>query len=463
MTRVNDRQAGFVQGTVVLMADGSLKPIERIKPGDYVMSFDVNSSSSELKPRVVLDTFSYISRDVLEVRADEDSVMVAQGQLFLTPGADWKFAHETAHITDMIGDARNFDVIKVRTGNHKIYDIMVDDNHSLVANGFRVHNALGSSSTSSDGSTGGTGSTSGSNQDSSYGGLGSFAGTLGMQGPSRPSTTSSRTSSNTSSSGEPASSSSSFSDNQSRGGGGGGYSARNNVSSINRKTKSKSKEPAVDYKVNAYSAYTAINDTMSYICDIMVTYASSNYFTVRTAATTYTRYADQLAADALVNINKSNVSVADKATLVAYHADIINTFDNIRYAWSNPNDTAVNITLLTRACLNVNSFVDRSLAILSKYIGSQKSNLTYKLPGFTPPGKVNIASIPENPAYVKVSSNTWMTTLPSPIGTTITPGTTGGIGASYTKTRVVRGFLYQYNPKIGWRKIGPADQYRDLS
>ena len=140
MSKVNDKNVGFAEGTTVLMANGSLKPIEKIQPGEWVMSFDTNSSSSDLEPREVIDTFKHIIRDVLEVQSGEDSMIVARGQLFLAPNADWQFAHETARITDVEGNPRDFTVTKVIGGKHKIYDIIVDRNHSLIANGFRVHN-----------------------------------------------------------------------------------------------------------------------------------------------------------------------------------------------------------------------------------------------------------------------------------------------------------------------------------
>ena len=123
MSKVNDKNVGFAEGTTVLMANGGLKPIEKIQPGEWVMSFDASSSSSELEPREVIDTFKHIIRDVLEVQSGEDSMIVARGQLFLAPNADWHFAHETTNITDVEGNPRAFTVTKVIGGKHKIYDI----------------------------------------------------------------------------------------------------------------------------------------------------------------------------------------------------------------------------------------------------------------------------------------------------------------------------------------------------
>ena len=174
MTTVNDNNRGFVEGTVVRMADGKLKPIERIVPGDWVMSFDTRSARSELEPREVIDVFKYVGRDVLEVRSSDDSLMVMPGQLFLTPGMDWSFAQDSAYITDEQGNARSFEIIKNKQGKQRIYDIIVDDNHSLIANGFRVHNDDGTSVRGGDTPGFGTGGSGGA-----IGGGGGYGGSPG--------------------------------------------------------------------------------------------------------------------------------------------------------------------------------------------------------------------------------------------------------------------------------------------
>ena len=470
MSKVNDKNVGFAEGTTVLMANGSLKPIEKIQPGEWVMSFDTNSSSSDLEPREVIDTFKHIIRDVLEVQSGEDSMIVARGQLFLAPNADWQFAHETARITDVEGNPRDFTVTKVIGGKHKIYDIIVDRNHSLVANGFRVHNngggtvrnpstSMGSASgsftraetaiRSTVGNAVRTGDNPGSRPGDTNSGLGNKVGPAPKEpsGPNKENPTN---------------------DNRDNRGGGGRDSFRSSSPLSGRRSKSSPrkaapKEPPIDKKVLAYIAYTAVQETMDYICDVQLTYLGTSYFTVRTAVTNYLKYADALSKDALAHVLNSTMGASDKNNLESFHVDIINTFTIIRNSWSNPNDTSVNLESIKRACLNVKQFVDRSQGVISKYIGSQVPDLKYKVPGLASPPKVALPTQVQSPLYVKTAGNTWVTTAESIAGTTTTPAITGGLGASYTKTRVVRGYLYAYTPGRGWAKIGPADQYKALS
>ena len=470
MSKVNDKNVGFAEGTTVLMANGSLKPIEKIQPGEWVMSFDTNSSASDLEPREVIDTFKHIIRDVLEVQSGEDSMIVARGQLFLAPNADWQFAHETARITDTDGNPRDFTVTKVIGGKHKIYDIIVDRNHNLVANGFRVHNdnpsqgaysaprsldrdSQGSSAKaarSAEGNAVRTGDNPGSRPRDTNSGLGNKA----SPAPKVPSGPNKET---------PAGN-----NPDNRGGGGGRDSFTSSSPLSGRRSKSRPPKaapeaPPLDKKVLAYIAYTAVQETMDYICDVQLTYLGTSYFTVRTAVTNYLKYADALSKDALAHVLNSTMGASDKNNLESFHVDIINTFTIIRNSWSNPNDTSVNLESIKRACLNVKQFVDRSQGVISKYIGSQVPDLKYKVPGLASPPKVALPTQVQSPLYVKTAGNTWVTTAESTAGTTTTPAITGGLGASYTKTRVVRGYLYAYTPGRGWAKIGPADQYKALS
>ena len=475
MSKVNDNSVGFVQGTTVLMADGKLKPIEKIRPGDWVMSFDIDYPQSPLEPRQVIDTMSYLTRDVMEVVSGDDAILVGRGQLFLTPGMDWHYAHETAYITDAEGNTRDFSVTKVNQGNFKIHDIIVDDHHSLVANGFRVHN--GGSGNAGSGGPGGAGAAAGyaqaaatSNAKSAEGkavregdtisGKSSSYGFSTQNGPNKgydPNQT-------TSSSSGPTKDSSTSKDAGYTGGANGkdnGGKSDSPVRLVNNSVHRKQEPPKKvkpDEKALAYAAYSALQETMDYICDIQITYVGRSYFTVRTAVSNYMKYADALAADALIHINASDMGAADKSSLANFSADITNTHDIIRRSWSSENDTAINLESIKRACLNVKQFVDRSQAVIGKYIGQQKSSLDYTLPGLPKPPKVELPTTVVAPEYVKTTANTWVTTAPSEAGTTTTPPTSGGIGASYTKTRVVRGYMYAYTPKKGWKKVGPADQ-----
>jgi len=473
MSKVNDNSVGFVQGTTVLMGNGHPKPIEKIRPGDWVMSFDTHSPNSPLEPKQVIDIIDYITRDVMEVVSGEDAILVGRGQLFLTPGMDWHYAHETAHVTDVNGNVRDFTVTKVNQGNFKMYDIIVDDHHSLVANGFRVHN--GGSGNAGPGGPGGAGAAAGfanaaaqsNSQSTGRAHLSSTnystsnAGIAGTAGASR---VSSPSGSYGFTNGDEGGFHTNGTNPDTRGNDNGGRGDRDTpgtrtVSNSVRRKQQPPPKPKPDEKALAYAAYSALQETMDYICDIQITYVGRSYFTVRTAVFEYMKYADALAADALDHINRSNMGLTDKAALTSYSTDITNIHDIIRRSWSSANDTAINLESIKRACLNVKQFVDRSQAVIGKYIGQQKSSIEYSVPGMAKPGKVDLPTTVVAPEYVKTTANTWVTTATSPVtGTTTTPATTGGLGASYTKTRVVRGYMYAYTPKKGWKKIGPADQ-----
>lgn len=465
MSKVNDKSVGFVQGTVVLMADGKLKPVEKIRPGDWVMSFRTHSPSSPLEPKQVVDTMDYITRDVMEVVSGEDAIMVGRGQLFLSPGMDWTYAHETAYLTDANGNARDFTVTKVNQGNFKIHDIIVDKNHSLVANGFRVHNWGGDG----EGTDSGVNTARESTGRAHISAGGSAEGRAVREGDIISGKSSSMGNSPSSNGPTKDSSTSKDAGESSYTGGAGGNDnggrgdratpgTRHISSSHRKKQEAPKKAPPPDHKAVAYAAYKALQDTMDYICDIQMTYFGRSFFTVRTAVSEYMKYADALARDALSHVNLSNIGQADKASLASYNVDIVNTHDIIRRSWGNPNDTAINLESIKRACLNVKQFVDRSQGVIGKYIGQQSSSLEYTLPGLAKPAKLDPPTTVTSPEYVKTTANTWVTTGESAAGTTTTPPTSGGIGASFTKTRVVRGYMYAYEKKKGWKKIGPADQ-----
>lgn len=140
--KVNSHSMGFVVGTKVLMADGSQKAIENIKTGDKVLSFDQFDAFGELEAKKVLDVFIRVDRNPLHVKVDNSDIelTVAPGQLFINPGHDWKDAVNINEIIDDEGTVHTFKVSQLTRGKFQIYDIIVEDNHSLIANGIRVHN-----------------------------------------------------------------------------------------------------------------------------------------------------------------------------------------------------------------------------------------------------------------------------------------------------------------------------------
>lgn len=141
---INAQVVGFAEGTPVLMADGKWKAIEQVKQGDWVMSFNPNVENSELEPRKVVNTFSTIYKDCIEIHANGKVTVVAKDQLFFTPGATWNPGFETKQVVDFAGERQDIQVRRVRGGKFKVFDITVDETHALIANDLRVHNGGGS-------------------------------------------------------------------------------------------------------------------------------------------------------------------------------------------------------------------------------------------------------------------------------------------------------------------------------
>lgn len=137
---INAQVVGFAEGTPVLMADGKWIPIEKVKQGDWVMSFDPSKEDNDLQPKQVTDTYSTLHRDCIELHVNGKVTVVARDQLLFTPGAGWLPGHETKKVVGFDGSHLDLQVRRVRGGKFKVYDVTVDDTHSLVANDLRVHN-----------------------------------------------------------------------------------------------------------------------------------------------------------------------------------------------------------------------------------------------------------------------------------------------------------------------------------
>ena len=81
MARVNALWiSGFTADTPVLMTDGKVKPISKIKEGEWVMSFD--PKTRERIPGRVIDTYASVMSDILEVTVEGKSMLVAEQQRF---------------------------------------------------------------------------------------------------------------------------------------------------------------------------------------------------------------------------------------------------------------------------------------------------------------------------------------------------------------------------------------------
>ncbi|WP_063291633.1 DUF4214 domain-containing protein, partial [Pseudovibrio sp. Ad5] len=126
----------FVAGTLILMADGSAKPIEQVALEDHVMAFD---GLGALEPCEVTDLFVHGKRQVLDV----DGVQVTSEHPFLLADGSFRPVAEL-RVGDQIvradGSLHTIEQIADVEGRHTVYNFTVAELHTYVAAGFRVHN-----------------------------------------------------------------------------------------------------------------------------------------------------------------------------------------------------------------------------------------------------------------------------------------------------------------------------------
>lgn len=77
----------FVAGTPILMADGSTKPIEAIRPGDEVAAFDPDAQQGlgPLRPGKVTRTFTNVTRTIINLRG----LHMTPGHVVLMDNGEW--------------------------------------------------------------------------------------------------------------------------------------------------------------------------------------------------------------------------------------------------------------------------------------------------------------------------------------------------------------------------------------
>ncbi|WP_057461214.1 FG-GAP-like repeat-containing protein [Pseudovibrio sp. POLY-S9] len=131
-----DRGTCFVAGTLILMSDGSAKPIEQVGLEDQVMAFD---GLGELEPREVTDLFVHGKKPILDV----DGVQVTSEHPFLLADGSYQPVGQL-RVGDQIvradGSLYTIERIAEVEGKHTVYNFTVEGLHTYVAAGFRVHN-----------------------------------------------------------------------------------------------------------------------------------------------------------------------------------------------------------------------------------------------------------------------------------------------------------------------------------
>lgn len=130
----------FGRGTPILMEDGSILPIEKVKVGDQVLTF-FGENERVLKPAIVQG----ISRHSV------DEYLVINNSLEVTPehkmfvNGDWKYAGDIKIGDTLVGPdgaiQKVHSVVKKDAPDTLVYNIVIGKYHTYFAGGYFVHNA----------------------------------------------------------------------------------------------------------------------------------------------------------------------------------------------------------------------------------------------------------------------------------------------------------------------------------
>ncbi len=130
----------FVEGTNISLPGGLSKSIEEIRPGDYVLSY--NLQASRLESALVLKTFKYKVGQYLTIN---EEIRVTSNHPFYIDGS-WKNISEAEtgdRIFNQDGQYIRIDSIKIEKGDFFVYNLEVAGNHNYFAQSYLVHNKGG--------------------------------------------------------------------------------------------------------------------------------------------------------------------------------------------------------------------------------------------------------------------------------------------------------------------------------
>ena len=132
-----DCETCFLAGTPVTMADGSKKPIEKIRKNDMILAYD--QESSQFKPDKVTKLLRHKSKGYL----------IVNGHLKVTPNHRVFSSGRWIEIGSLkIGDtlfndkghAETINSIEHMPGKARTYNLEVNPFHTYIAGGYVVHN-----------------------------------------------------------------------------------------------------------------------------------------------------------------------------------------------------------------------------------------------------------------------------------------------------------------------------------
>lgn len=148
----------FVAGTLISMADGSSKPIEQVKIGDEVISFNESTKENEIKK--VLSTNSPVHNDIVTYELQngetlsctfDHPIYSSNLDLFSFRPAKTNSTYDIDSVVKEVNtgtkvldiDSNSVEITNISSNedeNVQTYIFTVEDNHNFYANGILVHN-----------------------------------------------------------------------------------------------------------------------------------------------------------------------------------------------------------------------------------------------------------------------------------------------------------------------------------
>jgi hypothetical protein len=129
----------FAKGTLITLFSGKTVPIERIRIGDTLLSYDLNAK--QLEPSVVQRVFVHFADSLLIINGD---IMVTANHPFFTDGS-WITAQNLEKGKKLLRSDLTWEKVirksKIRYDDN-VYNLELDNNSNYFANEVLVHNKL---------------------------------------------------------------------------------------------------------------------------------------------------------------------------------------------------------------------------------------------------------------------------------------------------------------------------------
>jgi hypothetical protein len=142
---IDTTKGGFGAGTLILMADGTEKPIEKVRAGDRVVSFEEYQSSGPLIAKRVLDTYERLDTvlgELVIVGSSYPNLRIFPDQLLIDSDSTWGTKDNILYLSDKTGERREFAYNQLNGNSFFVYNIEVEGTNTFIANNIRVHDSL---------------------------------------------------------------------------------------------------------------------------------------------------------------------------------------------------------------------------------------------------------------------------------------------------------------------------------